>query len=79
MGVLQQKPDSASRVVLVEFPASGPARRGLRHAHLPDAKTGEELAAVYVPSAPNPTTGLSGDRARVEHLPPTDMTAWIRR
>ena len=57
VGVIQQKPDSASRVVLIEFPHPGLRAVGFVMRTFPDATTGDELAAVLVPSAPNPTTG----------------------
>jgi uncharacterized membrane protein len=56
MGMLQQKPEGTQRVVLIEFPsrelkAIGFVTRTFRDAH------GTELAAVYVPTTPNPTGG----------------------
>jgi uncharacterized membrane protein len=73
VGVLQQKPDSASRVVLIEFPHPGLRALGFVMRSFPDAVTGEELAAVLVPSAPNPTTGYL-EIVPVARLLPTDMT-----
>jgi uncharacterized membrane protein len=55
--VLRQKPGSAQRVVLIDFPSAGLKAIGFVMHTFPDAKTGEELAAVYVPTAPNPTSG----------------------
>lgn len=55
--VLRQKPGSAQRVVLIDFPSPGLKAIGFVMHTFPDAKTGEELAAVYVPTAPNPTSG----------------------
>lgn len=56
MGMLQQKPEGTQRVVLIDFPsrelkAIGFVTRTFRDAH------GTELAAVYVPTTPNPTGG----------------------
>jgi uncharacterized membrane protein len=73
VGVLQQKPDSASRVVLIEFPHPGLRAVGFVMRTFPDAVTGEELAAVLVPSAPNPTTGYL-EIVPSARLLPTDMT-----
>jgi uncharacterized membrane protein len=73
VGVLQQQPDSASRVVLIEFPHPGLRALGFVMRSFPDAVTGEELAAVLVPSAPNPTTGYL-EIGPVSRLLPTDMT-----
>jgi uncharacterized membrane protein len=55
--VLRHKPDSGQRVVLIDFPREGLKAIGFVMRTFPDAKTGEELAAVYVPTAPNPTSG----------------------
>jgi uncharacterized membrane protein len=56
--VLRQKPGNQSqRVVLLDFPSDGLKAIGFVMRTFPDAKTGEELAAVYVPTAPNPTSG----------------------
>lgn len=71
--VLQQKPDGAARVVLIEFPHAGMRAIGLVMRVMPDAKTGEELAAVYVPTTPNPTSGYL-EIVPVTNLIPTDMT-----
>ena len=73
VGVLQQKPDSASRVVLVEFPHPGIRAIGLVMRTFADANSGEELAAVLVPTAPNPTTGYL-QIVPAAKLVPTDMT-----
>jgi len=56
--VLRQKPGSQNqRVVLIDFPSDGLKAIGFVMRTFADAKTGEELAAVYVPTAPNPTSG----------------------
>ena len=55
--VLRHKPGNIQRVVLIEFPSPGLKAIGFVMHTFPDAKTGEELAAVYVPTAPNPTSG----------------------
>lgn len=57
IGVLQQQPGGAARVVLVEFPHPGVKAIGLVMRTFNDSTTGEELAAVYVPTTPNPTSG----------------------
>jgi uncharacterized membrane protein len=73
VGVLQQKPDSASRVVLIEFPHPGLRALGFVMRTFPDSVTGVALAAVLVPTAPNPTTGYL-QIVPAEKLVPTDMT-----
>jgi len=55
--VVRHKPGSPQRVVLIDFPHEGLRAIGFIMRTFPDAKTGEELAAVYVPTAPNPTSG----------------------
>lgn len=54
---LQQKPERVQRVVLVEFPSSDMKAVGFVTRVLKDADSGAELAAVYVPTTPNPTSG----------------------
>jgi len=56
--VFRQKPSGdTQRVVLVDFPSPGLKAVGFVMRTFPDSRTGEELAAVYVPTAPNPTSG----------------------
>jgi uncharacterized membrane protein len=45
------------RVVLIDFPSPEMKTIGLVTKILKDKSTGQELAAVYVPTAPNPTSG----------------------
>ncbi len=71
--VIQRRPDEASRVVLVEFPHPGVRAIGLVMRSFKDAKTGEDLAAVLVPTAPNPTTGYL-QIVSLKSLTPTDMS-----
>ncbi len=73
VGVMQQKPEGASRVVLVEFPHPGLRAVGLVMRTFRDSKTGEELAAVFVPTAPNPTSGYL-EIVATARLTATDMT-----
>jgi len=47
----------AQKVVLIEFPHARMKAVGLVTRTFIDEDTGEELAAVYVPTAPNPTGG----------------------
>lgn len=57
LAALQQKPDQVQRVVLIEFPSPDMKTVGFVTRVLKDEKTGQELAAVYVPTTPNPTSG----------------------
>lgn len=54
---VQTKPDGHQRVVLIEFPAPGMKTVGLMTRTFIDPATGIEIAAVYVPTTPNPSSG----------------------
>ncbi len=56
MGMLQSKPSGTQRVVLIEFPSPELKSIGFVTRVFRDAD-GVELAAVYVPTTPNPTGG----------------------
>jgi uncharacterized membrane protein len=71
--VMQQKPDGTARVVLIEFPHPGLKAVGLVMRTFTDTATGQELAAVFVPTSPNPTSGYL-EIAPIERLVATDMT-----
>jgi len=70
---LQKKPDKLQRVVLVNFPTENMKTVGLVTRVFHDADTGRELAAVYVPTTPNPTSGYL-EIVPVENLVSTDWT-----
>lgn len=55
--VLQTKPGNLQRVVLIDFPSPEMKAVGLVTRIMTDKDTGEELAAVFVPTTPNPTNG----------------------
>lgn len=57
VAAMQQKPGNVQRVVLIEFPTPEMKTVGFVTRILRDDDTGEELAAVYVPTTPNPTSG----------------------
>ncbi|HWU26536.1 MAG TPA: DUF502 domain-containing protein [Rhizomicrobium sp.] len=71
--VLQRHPGAVSRVVLIAFPHSEARAIGLLTRSFQDAKTGEALAAVLVPTAPNPTTGYL-QIVPMRALTPTDLS-----
>lgn len=48
---------SERRVVLIHFPSRDMKTVGLVTRVIRDSRSGEELAVVYVPTAPNPTSG----------------------
>jgi uncharacterized membrane protein len=70
--VLRQNPENKQRVVLVDFPREGLKTLAFVMRTFPDAKTGEELAAIYVPTALNPTSGFL-EILPVSKLTPTDI------
>lgn len=72
--VLQEKPaDDVDRVVLIDFPSPEMKTVGLVTRVMDDAVTGRKLAAVYVPTTPNPTSGYL-EIVPVEKLTATDWT-----
>ncbi len=73
ISVLQKKPDEVQRVVLIEFPSQYMKTVGFVTRVLTDSKTGKQLAAVYVPTTPNPTSGYL-EIVPLEDLVSTDWT-----
>lgn len=73
VGVMQQSPGGTARVVLIDFPHPGAKAIGLVMRTFTDTQTGEEIAAVYVPTAPNPTSGYL-QLLPVSKLVPSDMS-----
>ena len=73
LDILQTKPGSTQRVVLIDFPHKEMKSVGLVTRILKEEGTGRELAAVYVPTTPNPTSGYL-EIVPVELLTPTDWT-----
>lgn len=72
--VLQEKPGGGlQRVVLINFPSSEMKTVGLVTRVLRDSTTGRELAAVYVPTTPNPTSGYL-EIVPLERVTSTDWT-----
>ncbi len=67
--VLRTKPENAQRVVLIDFPREGAKTIGFVMRTFIDAVSGIEMAAVYVPTAVNPTTGY------LQLVPVTQLTA----
>ena len=54
---MQAKPAGQQSVVLIEFPSPGMKAVGLLTRTFTDPATGEAIAAVYVPTTPNPSSG----------------------
>jgi uncharacterized membrane protein len=57
LDILQTKPDGTQRVVLIDFPHTEMKTLGFVTKVMHEIGTGRELAAVYVPTTPNPTSG----------------------
>ncbi|SDD24779.1 DUF502 domain-containing protein [Aquimonas voraii] len=73
LSVLQTKPEGAQRVVLIDFPHRQMKVIGFVTRVIREEGTGRELAAVYVPTTPNPTSGYL-EIVPVEYLTPTEWT-----
>ena len=72
--VLQEKPGAGlQRVVLIDFPSPEMKTVGLVTRVLKDTTTGRDLAAVYVPTTPNPTSGYL-EIVPLERVTSTDWT-----
>jgi uncharacterized membrane protein len=72
--VLRPAPDGVQRVVLIEFPHAGMKTLAFVMQVFPDSRTGEQLATVFVPTAPNPTSGYL-EILPLTKLVPTDISA----
>ncbi|MEO8809580.1 MAG: DUF502 domain-containing protein [Rhodanobacter sp.] len=73
MAVLQNKPSGMQRVVLIDFPRRGMKVVGFVTRIMQEQGTGREMAAVYIPTTPNPTGGYL-ELVPVDELTPTDWT-----
>lgn len=71
--ILQTQPEGAQRVVLIDFPHRDMKAVGFVTRVLREEGSERELAAVYVPTTPNPTSGYL-EVVPVENLTPTDWT-----
>lgn len=70
---LQQKPENLNRVVLIGFPSAEMKTVGFVTHVFKDSNDGKELAAVYVPTTPNPTSGYM-EIVETDKLIATDWT-----
>lgn len=73
IGALQSEPGTVRRVVLIKFPSDSMKTVGFVTRVLRDDRTGEQLAAVYVPTTPNPTSGYL-EIVPLDEVVPTDWT-----
>lgn len=68
---LQTTTGDVERVVLIEFPSKEMKTVGLVTRTFRDSRSGRELAAVYVPTTPNPTSGYL-EIVPIENIVPTN-------
>ncbi len=73
MTVLQNKPSGVQRGVLAEFPRRGMRVVGFVTRVMLEEGSGREMAAVFIPTTPNPTGGYLVVLP-LEELTPTDWT-----
>lgn len=73
LDILQTAPDGTQRVVLIDFPHTEMKSVGFVTRVIREQGSGRELAAVYVPTTPNPTSGYL-EIVPVEKMTPTDWT-----
>lgn len=73
LDVLSQEKKEFDRVVLIEFPNRNMRAVGFVTRIVQDKTTDQELAAVYVPTTPNPTSGYL-ELVPVDRIISTDMT-----
>jgi uncharacterized membrane protein len=57
LSVVKEKPTGVQRVVLIPFPTPEMRAVGFVTRVMDDVGTGRKIAAVYVPTSPNPTSG----------------------
>ncbi|HAI58520.1 MAG TPA: hypothetical protein DCM32_01395 [Xanthomonadaceae bacterium] len=73
LDLLQHPPSGVQRVVLIDFPHRDMKAVGFVTRTLREEGTNRELAAVYVPTTPNPTSGYL-EVVPVDKLTPTSWT-----
>jgi len=73
LDILQTKPDGTQRVVLIDFPNPTMKSVGLVTRVIREHGSERELAAVYVPTTPNPTSGYL-EIVPLDQITPTDWT-----
>lgn len=70
---LSHKPDGVQRVVLLPFPSADMRAIGFVTKTFTDIQTGQEMAAVYMPTAVNPTCGYL-EIVAIDKCIETDLT-----
>lgn len=74
IAALQPKSENVQRVVLIDFPNADMRALGFAMRTFTETTTGRELTAVFVPTAPNPTSGYL-EIVPSEKVIAVDMTA----
>lgn len=73
LSVVKEKPADVQRVVLIPFPTPEMRAVGFVTRVLDDESSGRKIAAVYVPTSPNPTSGYI-ELVPLDHCTPTDWS-----
>jgi uncharacterized membrane protein len=73
IAAMREQPVGHQRVVFINFPSREMKTVGLVTKVMKDADTGRDVAAVYVPTSPNPTSGYI-ELVPVERLTETNWT-----
>jgi uncharacterized membrane protein len=73
LSVVKEKPGDVQRVVLIPFPTPELRAVGFVTRVLEDEASGRKIAAVYVPTSPNPTSGYI-ELVPLELCTPTDWS-----
>jgi len=73
LSVVKEKPADVQRVVLIPFPTPEMRAVGFVTRVLDDEASGRKIAAVYVPTSPNPTSGYI-ELVPLDHCTPTDWS-----
>jgi uncharacterized membrane protein len=73
LATMMAKKETSQRVVLIDFPIEGQKSIGFLTRTLTDASTGQELAAVLLPNAINPTSAFL-QVLPLERVTETDLT-----
>jgi uncharacterized membrane protein len=73
LDTMMAKKETSQRVVLVDFPIEGQKSVGFLTSTLTDSETGQELAAVLLPNAINPTSAFL-QLLPIDRVTETDLT-----
>jgi len=73
LSVVKDRPAEVQRVVMIPFPSPDMRAIGFVTRVIEDADTGEKIAAIYVPTSPNPTSGYI-ELVPLSKVIPTDWT-----